>query len=234
MKPPSYTALLATLALAALSLVAAPRDAQAGPMIGAVGATASSVAGGGPLVPAYTIDQSGLTQPYVPGVTDFDAYIAAAPMHLPGGPTSWLSQSSDLTPTLWLDLGATQTIDALALWVSDFYPPLGVGIWVSQDGVSWGGVLADTPLVPGTWFEPVSAQVIAFGGVVEARHVRLDFRCPINALGMPAPCGIGEVVFRGAGQAVPAPTTAALVLLPLALLATRQRTRHAPRREPAP
>ena len=232
MKPPSPSALLATMALAALSLAAAPRAALAGPTIGAVGATASSIEASGQGLPVHTIDQSGLSQAYLPGVTDFDAYIAAAPMHGPAGPVSWLSATGDITPTPWLDLGATQTIDALALWVSDFYPPLEASVSVSLDGLGYADVLVDQPLLPGTPFEPVPAQVLAFGSAVEARHVRLDFRCPISALGLPSPCGVGEVVFRGADLTVPAPATAALVLLPLALLVARPH--RAQRREPAP
>ncbi len=228
MKPPSPTALLATLALAGLSLALAPRSALAGPAIGAIAATASSMQAP-ETAPEYSIDQSGLSLAYLPSVTDFDSYLGAAPMHASAGPNSWLSAIGDTTPTLWLDLGVEQTIDALALWVSDYYPPLLADVSVSLDGVSYSPVLADQALVPGVAFAPVAAQVLGFGAAVQALHVRLDFSCPIDANGGNLGCGIAEVVFRGAAQAVPAPATAALVLLPLAMLVARSRPGATPR-----
>lgn len=227
MKPPSPTALLATLALAGLTFAIAPRAALAGPVIGAAAATASSST---TALPDHTIEQSGLSLGYTPGVTDFDAYLAAGPTHAPLGPVAWTSATGDTAPYLRFDLGSVQSIDALALWVGDLFAPVQADLSVSLDDLSYTALLDNQALLPGEPLGPVAAQVLDFGAAAMARYVRLDFVCAVTATGLQNPCGIGEVAFRSAAQAVPAPATAALVLLPLALLAARPRPARAWRR----
>ena len=75
---------------------------------------------------SYTFDQSGLSQPYVSGVTDFDDYLATT-IHANSNTAMMLVNSNgrnqpngvvELGGTITLDLGAILPIDALGLWAA--------------------------------------------------------------------------------------------------------------------
>lgn len=107
--------LFALSALLAAGLLA-PSPGSAGIIRSAVGVVNAprvvTVSG-----PNAVIDQSGLSLPYVDGVTDFAAYIAQAPVHESTGEDDLFGVLS-ATPDLPIDfdLGASYRIFQLALW----------------------------------------------------------------------------------------------------------------------
>ena len=91
-------------------------SAMAGVILAPVSATASATDGG---TATHTIDQSGLSLPYISGATDFDVYIAAGPTHdYPGEDNAWAAYVPPFPVNLDYDLGAAYTIETLALWTS--------------------------------------------------------------------------------------------------------------------
>lgn len=66
-----------------------------------------------------TIDQSGLSDLFMSGVTDFSSYIAGEPTHLFGSPSdSWAAPVENLPGSLDYDLGGFYSITQTALWTS--------------------------------------------------------------------------------------------------------------------
>ena len=112
----SLRVLTVTAAAALAGVLASPSPAAAGTILSPVTATASSTVDGAIV---HTIDQTGLSTPFISGVTDFDVYIAGNPTHASPGPTNaWSGNAGSLPINLDYDLGATYTVETLALWTS--------------------------------------------------------------------------------------------------------------------
>ena len=63
------------------------------------------------------IDQSGLSDVYTSGVTDFDTYVATDPTHTGNIVNShWFSSNGTLTGNIDFDLGSSLTVSRIALW----------------------------------------------------------------------------------------------------------------------
>jgi|GEM_PF-1903237 len=129
---------------------------------------------------SYTFDQSGLSQPYVSGVTDFDDYLATTShgnsnlaMMLVN--SNGLNQSNGVVEdggTITIDLNATLPVDALGLWAAR-----------TAEGIRAMAVYADTDgdfANGGTVFlgefdvaNHLDGQAIAFS-VVETQFVHIE------------------------------------------------------------
>ena len=113
-RPLRLTAL--SVALAFATVFSAPSLASAGVILSPLTALASNTIDGNI---DRTIDQTGLSAPFISGVTDFDAYIASNPTHDSPGPANAWSGNAGLLPiNLDYDLGAAYAVDTLALWTS--------------------------------------------------------------------------------------------------------------------
>ena len=175
----------------------------------AVGATASSTFPGFPITD--TINQSGLSTPYVSGVTDFDAYLATNPMHTPtASGFEWFSASNVTTPIVTYDLGSSFNIDRIALWNEEFSGFGQAVISVSTDGIAFSLLTTINPTdSPQGLSYP--AQVFSFADTL-ARYFMLQLSgCPQEPSAGHNGCGIGEIAFSNAAIN-PVPLPAALPL----------------------
>ena len=181
-----------------------------------VAATASSTFGSGVYDINDVINQNGLFDTFVSGVTDFDTYIAANPLHtFQDVGFEWFSANGDTTPTVEFDLGSVMTIDRIAIWNEEFAGFGSASISVSTDGVDFDPLTMIDSLTDHGFLVEYFADVFSFGPV-DARYVRLDLS------GCPQPngtqdfdlCGIGEVAFNAMA---PVPVPAALPLFAAAL-----------------
>ncbi|MFN3240799.1 MAG: hypothetical protein ACE37K_04725 [Planctomycetota bacterium] len=152
------------------------------------------------------IDQSGLTAPYVDGVTDFATYVPST-NHPSNNATSLLANSNgqnqatgvvDLGETITLDFGQQRAVDAIAIWNS--LPAqeslLGFELFVDDDSDFGNGTTATlgsfacAPVLTGQAFafRPVRTrfvhlQMTAHGGGPFLRLGEIAFR---NAVGVTA------------------------------------------------
>ena len=111
---PKSSTLLALASTIALFIVVRPVEAT--PILSPVSATASNTIDGSI---AHTIDESGLQTAFISGVTDFSTYIASNPVHDgPNASNAWAGAISAAPIDLDYNLGASYTVDALALWTS--------------------------------------------------------------------------------------------------------------------
>lgn len=187
--------------------LSAATASNAAVIVSAVGATATNEFGPGFEI-TNTIDQSGLSANYVSGVTDFDAYIGANPIHsFTALDLEWFTEEDVLTATVVYDLGVALRLDRFALWheeASGFSTAL---ISHSLDGISFTGSPTINP-VDSPLTTDYGAQVFGFGGIIMARYVQFDIRdCPDATFTFNA-CAMGEVAFSS-----PVPIPGALVFL---------------------
>lgn len=106
--------LAAPIAIAVLSLVSAP-SAEAAAILSPV-AVVSNTATSPDNVNVF-INQSGLFNLFVSGVTDFDAYLAGNPLHTTNWPgNEWFADFGIHTTTMVLDLGDVYNVTRSAFW----------------------------------------------------------------------------------------------------------------------
>ena len=189
-------------------------------------ATTATINSGGPGFGSITDthNQAGLLSGYTANVTDFDTYIATAPLHSSAFlGNEWFSNFLSTSASVTCDSGSARTFNALALWNDE---ASGIGLldlFVSLDNLTFAPLAAaltptDNPPFPA----PYAADVFGFGTTV-ARCVRFDMsRCPQTPAEFDA-CGIGEVAFRETARQVPEPASLALVGLAALGLAVRRK-----------
>lgn len=171
------------------------------------------------------IDQSGLTTTYIPGVTDFDAFLAQPNRHSGNLNTEWFSGQDSRSAQLRFDFGTEVTLYKLAIW--------------DENNSNQQSMSISTPSLGliRTFSPKEAAGAPYFGGEVfqfqpiTTRYLTLDItgcgRKP--GLGSVDYCGLGEIVFAdGSGvAAVPEPATWALLIgsfgMAGAMLRRRQR-----------
>jgi hypothetical protein len=165
----------------------------------------------------HTIDQSGLSIPYVSGVTDFGTYVGAGPTHT-GTPGTFGATFSLPPQNFDFDLGAAYTVQHLAFWNYPFPNSGGVrGLEVFTSNVA-----NFSSSFPAGVFSPADD---ATGGNVNAvqvfdlidsnaRYVRLR----VTAVASPVGIGFSEVAFGA--TFIPEPASLATLCLGAAALAT--------------
>lgn len=191
--------------VAVLLALLMPFSAQATPIIGASGVSTSMGQYGSPI--GKVIDQSGLSQTYTSGVTDFDTFTASAThVGISNGTYSWFSALNVKTGTVTFDLGATMGIDAFALWNLHKFNSNSVKDFQLFDDSST--LLGSFTALKGPGLDPISAQVFNFAPV-STQHVIMQ----INSNYGGALTGFGEAAFRSATVASPVPEPATMLLM---------------------
>lgn len=212
-----------SIVLTALASTALSSQALAGSILQPAGA--STDMGNFPTYgPTNAINQSGLSDSYVSGVTDFDSFVAST--HTVGGGNShnaWFAESGVTTGVFDFDLGGTFEIESFAFWAdpqgigqsvnsftlladdnADFSSPVILGTFNAADGP--GGQNSDeTNFGQAFGFTPTSAS-----------YVRMEIH---SNHGSDSTTGISEAAF----ELIPAP--ASLSLFGAALLGLSRRRR---------
>lgn len=173
----------------------------------------------------HTLDQSGLSDGYVSGVTDFDAYAASNPTHnSASNRQEWFSRAGDNSGiSVTYDLGGPKIIDAMALWNEEFAGIGTTNLLGSMDGITFFLLSTIIPIdeayADKNTVASYSAQIFSFVAT-ELRYLKLTM---LDCLGPPASessylgCGIGEVAFSAGENIAPVPLPGALPLLGLGL-----------------
>ncbi len=213
--------------IAAAALLSAPALAGPGVIIAPVSATIDS-SGPGEGSIADTYNENGLLSSYVPGVTNFDAYIASNPMHsLAFANNEWFGNSGTTTAQVTYDLGSVTSIDALALWNEESSGIGTLALTGSADGITFDSLGTYMPIDHPLANYP--AQVFTFAST-SVQFVRFGMSgCPQPDPGTFAACAIGEVAFRTAasgGGTVPEPAAWALMIGGFGLIGTALRRRR--------
>ena len=165
------------------------------------------------------IDQSGLSTAYVSGVTDFDAYLAAGPLHASDArDNDWFANSGITSGIVDFDLGGIYSLDRIALWNEDVAGVSQANIFTSLDSQFsvpvFGGsfTLSNNPRG-----QDFLADRLTLNAIVDARFVRFVI---VDAYpderGFADQASLGEVAFSV--SPVPLPATVLLFGSGLALL----------------
>jgi hypothetical protein len=196
-------------ALAALAIAGTATAAQAAAIIAPVSVTADTGTAGAPLwVPRHIVDQTGLSSTYVPGVTDFEDFIASNPTHSYAPGTPWLSRADVTSSILTFDFGQTVRLGKLAY----FDDPRTTATSLRLSAAGWRGASFSVSDLDA---QPAAAQVFDFGSV-ETRYLTIEVSGCNRVSGGNRwnGCGIGELVFgEGSAAAVPEPASWALMIL---------------------
>ena len=196
------------LALAAAAL--AGGNAQAAKIVAPVSVTLNSGGeAGGLFTIDNIIDQSGLSKTYVPGVTEFEDFVASDPTVSPGLGNRWLSNSETRTARFTFDFGEEVTLSKLALW-----DDLSTTVSFIRMSTPELGNFRDLDVTD-------VLQTLAHGEVFTFKPFTtryLTFEVTgCNVLGSEqnwTGCGLNEVVFaEGAMGAVPEPATWAMMIM---------------------
>lgn len=158
------------------------------------------------------INQSGLSKTYIPGVTDFDTYVAAKPLHAVDR-GEWLSAGPTTSARITFDFGELVEITGFALWNEDSTSMR--FITARNDVGSFGGFSFLDPSPLGQAYGPT----VKNHQLIRTRTITFDI-AGCNAAGSPYNgCGIGEVIFNSTkaapppGGAVPEPGAWALMIM---------------------
>jgi len=216
---------------AAVALMGLANAVDASTILSAISADASSTYGGDTAHYGieHVIDQSGLYNKYVSGVTDFDAYIASGPKHDYLAPNNeWFGKRITFTgsyPKGWVsfDLGQDYSIDRFALWNEEVGGIRSGTISYSLDGIFYTTLMTFKPKDNPAQLSGTGAdhrfdylpEVFSFDQATLARYFRIDMTCA-QPNGTYVGCSMGEIAFSNV-TATPLP--AAGYLFAPALLA---------------
>jgi len=212
--------ILLAIALSALTI---SNQAKATTIIAATSATINS---GGPGFGsiADTYNQSGLSNSYISGITDFTNYLSGGTTHTVAFQGfEWFSaQGSSASVTY--DLGSVIGIKSLALWNEESSGIGMLSLSQSSDGVSFSLIGSFSP-TDNPFDVSYLAQVFDFSPTA-ARYIRFDMSgCPQEPSGFGS-CAIGEVAFQSAQvTSVPETTTWGMMLFGFAAVGTAMRSR---------
>lgn len=138
---PTMKCIPAMLALGGLALAGAVNNAAASVILSPVAVVNA--------VPEYfsgccaierTIDQSGLVTGFTSGVTDFDTYTAASPLHGTNYWEEWFNAPGTYTQTIDYDLGAVYLVDRAAVWNEESWGTDSVDVFTSVDNITYASV----------------------------------------------------------------------------------------------
>lgn len=166
-------------------------------------------------------NQSGLSANYTSLVTEFDDYFAVNPVHTQfGGNTAWLALEEETAGQVFLDLGSSLSVEALALWNGNDRVGISLfDLYADDDGAfdpGSGSILLGSfnaskdPLVDGGTNH---VQTFAFAAK-STRYVIIDIK---STYGLRP--SISEVAFVG----VPEPPAITLFILLGSAVAARRR-----------
>jgi hypothetical protein len=198
--------LFGTYSLIALSIPAAlftlaPNAQAAGLVLGST-ATSALTSVSGTTISNIT-NQSGLSATYTSGVTDFDSYVSTT-IHNNGINTNfWVFGGT--SGVITFNLGASYTLDALALWplnAASSVTVRGFSLYADTDAntSNLGTLLGSFNAVDAS-STPTAAQVFNFSAT-DTQYIQLQITSSAGT-----GTGLGEVAFRGSPAAVPEPLT---------------------------
>lgn len=156
------------------------------------------------------IDQSGLTEGYDSGLTDFDEFLAADPYHSASGAgREWFSAAGQTFARITFDLGGLFSLSHLALWNEEAG---GVGRLKIFAGDQLVADLSPTANPAGARF--YGAERFDFAPIT-ARYLTFELS---DCGGVYNGCSLGEVALGGSAAqptpgGVPEPATWALMIL---------------------
>lgn len=208
-------------AVSCLILLILAVPSYAGTMIQPAAASTNMGNFSGTYNPSFVINQSGLTAPYVSGVTNFDTYVPTTnTVNGGGGLNIWFSAQSVLTGNFEFDLGGSFNIESFALWTDpQAAADQGVNSFAlfADDNASFSSpsLLGNYNALEGTGDANNFGQVFSFAPTV-ATHVRMQIN---SNYGSTFVTGITEAAFE---VVVPEPGSLALLAMaPLALMRRR-------------
>jgi len=170
----------------------------------------------------WTINQAGLYQSYVSGVTDFDVFIGQGPRHDNNAFTTWASTVGVSSGSLVFGLGGPANIESFALWNRGFSQQ-GVrdfDLFISDDAGFTTSTLLGSFTAPqqSSSSGTAVAQVFSFAATTGS-FVRMDIH---NVYGTCC-ISMSEVAFEANPLNVPEPGSLLLGATALALGGLRRR-----------
>lgn len=197
-------------AVALAAATALSGAAQAAKIVAPVSVTVDS---GGVANPTFfaidnIIDQSGLSKTYVPGLTEFEDFVASDPTVTSALGTRWLSASATGAARLTFDFGQAVTLSKLALW-----DDLSTTISLIRMSTPELGNFRDLK-VTDVLQTQAHAEMFAFQPVT-TRYLTFEITgCNVGQVQNWPGCGLNEVVFaQGQMAAVPEPASWALMIM---------------------
>ena len=161
------------------------------------------------------IDHSGLTIPFISGVTDFNTYIGTNPTHswIYVDSAEWFSRPGVTAGTVDFDLGAAYTVNQLALWNEEFSGLLTLNVTTSNDPLfGTGTVVGNFNPTDNPFDQNYPAEVFALASTT-AQYVRFEMTGP-QIPNRGTYLSIGEVAF----DVTPIPEPTSLLLLASGLI----------------
>jgi hypothetical protein len=154
------------------------------------------------------IDQSGLSKTYLPGLTEFEDFVASDPTVTSALGTRWLSASATGAARLTFDFGQAVTLSKLALW-----DDLSTTISLIRMSTPELGNFRDLK-VTDVLQTQAHAEVFTFQPVT-TRYLTFEITgCNVGQVQNWPGCGLNEVVFaQGQTAAVPEPGSWALMIM---------------------
>lgn len=204
-------------------MIGAASIAQAGPILGAVSISSPQGDNGGGIDLVNIINQSGLSAVYTSGVTDFDTFTAATTHFGLGGFTDTRNNGPQ---QFTFDLGASVSIDAIAIWNSTTTSPITSFQLFADDDDVFGNGTTSLLFGPTALGAAGPSQVFEFASI-NTRFIHIE---GLSTLDPPDFYGLGEVAFRSSNSSqVPEPSTLAILSLGLVGLGFARRKKKTTR-----
>lgn len=163
---------------------------------------------------ATLIDQSGLSETFSSGATNFDAFVAQNPLHDTAGAwNEWFGPFGVTAGILDFDLGDDYLIDRAAVWNEELNGVKDLRVSVASDpSFADAALVGDFVLTDNPFGEPYPADVLAITSA-SGRYVRFEIVSTLRDY-----ASLGEVAF----SVIPEPATAVLLLFSAAALLRRR------------